>query len=120
MKLFYPLYGSPEPKVALVGARIVLASDASVSSFSGKGISSVSKTGTGEYTITLSDKFNKLLGGGVVALGSSVSDVVTQIESENVVEREIVVMTHDGSAKTDTAVAQELCLNLVLTKSSVA
>lgn len=119
-KLYYPLYGAIEQKVALVPLKISLAADASVDSFVGKGVDSVTKSGTGAYDVVLKDSYNKLLSAQVSQLGASVVDVEPQVASESVSSKAVSIMTHNGTAATDTAVAHEVHVLLVVTKSSVA
>lgn len=118
-KMYYPLYGMIEQKGVILPIKINLAADASVSSFVGKGVESVTKSGTGEYTVVLKDNYNKLLSASFAQAGA-IPDVTPYIASEDVANKEIVVSTHDGAVDADTAVAHEVHVTIIATKSSVA
>lgn len=113
------MYGMVEPKGVIVPLKISLAADASVSSFSGKAVQSVTKSGTGEYTIVLKDTYNKLLS-SVVSTFGAISDIFPYVKSESVSSKEVVIATNDGSVDADTAVAHEIHVVIVTTKSSLA
>lgn len=119
-KLYYPPLGSIEPKVVTVPLKISLSGAGAVSSFVGKGVASVTKSGTGEYTVVLKDNYNKLLSAGLAQLSSALTDVFARVKSADVANKQVVLATDNGTADADTAVAHELHLTLVLTKSSVA
>jgi len=119
-KMYYPLYGCIEQKVAIVPLKISIASDASVSSFVGKGVESVTKSATGEYTVVLKDSYNKLLSAQLSVLATGIVVINPQIKSEDVAAKSVVILTHNGTAVADTEVALELQVSLVVTKSSVA
>jgi len=118
-KMYYPLYGMIEQKGVILPLIINLASDASVDSFQGKGVESVTKSGTGEYTIVLKDKYNKLLSAALGKAGA-IADVDHRVKSVDLANKTIVVATDDGSVDADTAVAHAVHLTVVTTKSSVA
>jgi hypothetical protein len=69
---FYPNHKSLEVDVVHLYAQIVIGASGAVSSSSGLGIASVVKeSAAGQYTITLSDSYNKLLHANVFALSTT-------------------------------------------------
>jgi len=129
-KMYYELYGAIEQKVAIVPLKISLAADASVVSFVGKGVVSVTKNGTGKYDVILKDNYNKLLSVSFASEAASATDIACQLDNEVVTAKTFSVVTYntvsatDGSPAVntiaDTAVAQKVHVTLIVTKSSVA
>lgn len=69
---FYPNHKSLEVDVVHLYAQITIGASGAVSSSSGLGIASVVKeSAAGQYTITLSDSYNKLLHANVFALSTT-------------------------------------------------
>jgi len=69
---FYPNHKSLEVDVIHLYAQITIGASGAVSASSGLGIASVVKeSAAGQYTITLSDSYNKLLHANVTALSTT-------------------------------------------------
>jgi hypothetical protein len=82
-------------------------------------VSSVTKTGTGEYTIALADKWVGLIS-VTASLESSVATDSVQVKSADpVTAKTIVVRTITSGAYADVAVASKLHLSIQLKNSSV-
>jgi hypothetical protein len=75
---FLPPLGHLEVDVVELFGTITIGASGAVSASSGKGIASVVKeTAAGQYTITLSDRYNSLLFASAVVLDDTNSDPVT-------------------------------------------
>jgi 3,4-dihydroxy-2-butanone 4-phosphate synthase len=61
--------------LVILEGHVVIGATGAVGATSGAGISSVARTGTGAYTITLSQAFNRLLGADVMFSGTDASTV---------------------------------------------
>jgi hypothetical protein len=61
--------------LVILEAHVVIGGTGAVSSISGAGISSVTRTGTGAYTIALSQNFHRLLGVSATFSGTDASSV---------------------------------------------
>lgn len=84
------------------------------------GIASISQSGVGEYTITLSDTYNAFLSGHFTMLAATAVDLVPQLKSVDVVTaKTVVVRTLTGATATDIAAAATLYFELLLNNSSV-
>lgn len=84
-------------------------------------VTSVAKSGTGEYTITLADKYQELKSLNVSYEGAG--DIVPRIKSTDVSgAKTLIVETFDlsGAAVADVAVASKLHINIVLKDSTVS
>jgi hypothetical protein len=89
----------------------------------GDGIASFARSGAGEYTITLSDKWSSLLGAKLQVLAATAIDLVPQLKSETVASTKLVVFNMlAGATPTDTAngVTQDVFVTLELKNTSVA
>jgi len=106
--------------VHLVGT-INIAADASVSGYSIKGVASVTKTGTGEYTITLQDAYYSFLTAQCTLMAATAVDLVPQIKSVNVAaaSKTVVVRLNTGATPTDPAAVCTLCVSIVCKNTSV-
>ena len=91
-----------------------------VASYSGLGITSIARTGVGEYTITLDEKCNDLLGSKISVVAATPVDLVPQILSYDVSgAKTIVVNLLAAAVPTDSAQDIELLIELTLKNSSV-
>lgn len=86
----------------------------------GYGISSVVRNSTGNYTITLADKYNHLRFFDVIHLASSAQDLNSQIISEDVdVAKTINFVTLTGASATDPASGSVLLIKIEVKNTSV-
>lgn len=113
-QFFYTLLKTP----VLITGKIVLAADASVTSFDAKGVASVTKTGTGEYTITLSDSFSKVTSLNAHPVGSS-EDLVPVFLSYDASTKAYVLETKVAGTVADISAACEIHFQINLSNSSV-
>lgn len=98
---------------------VAIAADASVSSQDIPG-ASIAKTGTGEYTVTLEDKYSKCM--GVYAqLGETAADLQAVPGAVDVVSaKTIVINTKTAGVNTDAAATATLYVKIVLRNSSIS
>lgn len=82
---------------------------------------SVSQTGVGEYTVTLSDPFNALMACHLTLEAATAVDLIPQIKSTDVVTaKTIVFRLLAGSTATDPSAACKAHVSIFLRNSSVA
>lgn len=70
---FLPPLGALEVDVVELFCKVSIGAAGAVSSFSGKGISSVTRLSTGRYQVTLSDRYNSLLFASAIAHDPDIS-----------------------------------------------
>jgi hypothetical protein len=98
---------------------IDIAADASVAGSSIKG-ATVAKSGTGEYTVTLADKFNALMDVQLTVEAATPVDLVPQILSTDVSgTKEIVFSLLTGATPTDPSAVCKVHFKAFLRNSSV-
>lgn len=87
----------------------------------GLGIASVVRDSAGTYTITLQDRFNRLMGASVMQIVSGgAEDLSFQLDSEDVDgDKEIVLVCHTAGTETDPSDGSRLLIELLLKNSSV-
>lgn len=105
-------------KPILVGGKIALSAAAAVTSSDIKG-ASVAKTGTGEYTITLEDKFSGMIGASLVAADNAAKDLVLELKSINLSAKTMIVVTKIAGVAANTDEALDIWVTLHLNNSSV-
>ncbi len=127
---FYPNALSLEVDHVTLWAEINVGSSGAVSSSSGLGIASVTKESTaGQYTIALSDSYNKLLHANIVVLDDTNSDpttvaIIGRVLSEAVSSSSAPAIVIQGVALDDGAAANfasgaKLLVKIELRNSSV-
>lgn len=105
---------------AIHGA-IPIKADATVDTFTIPGVASCTRTGTGEYTITLSEKWNALVCPEFSILKAVAQDLVPQVVSQTVTSTKIIVVDLlTGATPTDPTAACTLYMNLFLRNSNNA
>lgn len=120
-RTFNPPRALEKELITIVG-RIPLNSSAAVGTKVGRGFT-VAKTGTGEYTVTLQDKYKALIGHSFGVIGSGTIVTVPELKSEDVAATGtfiIKTVTRSTGASADTAVAFDLCFTLHMRNSQVA
>jgi hypothetical protein len=120
-RTFNPPRALEKELVTLVG-KVAIGADAAVGTKVGRGFS-VAKTATGEYTVTLQDKYAELLGASFSVEGSGTIVVLPELKSEAVAASGSLIVkttTKSTGATADTAVAFTLRITLHLRNSSVA
>jgi len=119
-RTFNPPRALEKELVTLVG-KVAIGSDAAVGAKVGRGFS-IAKTATGEYTVTLQDKYMQLLGASFSVEGSGTIVTVPELKSEAVASSGSLIIktvTRSTGATADTAVAFTLRIALHLRNSSV-
>lgn len=105
--------------VGLHGSVNIASGTTGVSSQSLNGMTAA-RTGVGEITLTLQDKFPELLAADFKVQAATAQDLVSQIKSVDVVTaKTIVVRLLTGAAPADPASAIVLYVNVLLRNSSI-
>lgn len=114
-QFFYSLLKKP----VFIGGKIALNSSAAVTSFDIDGVASVVKTGTGEYTVTLQDKYNKLVSiqGSNVDSAQDLAIAFTSIDVTST--KTFKVITKVAGTAANITDACDIYLDLILSNSSV-
>ncbi len=126
-RLFLPHGGNLEVNVIGLYGSITFGSSGAVSASSGKGIASVVRNSTGNYTITFSDSYNALLWAGVSLLDSAASDpssvgVLSRIHAQDMSAKTVTIQffASDDGAAADPASGAQAILKFDLRNSSVS
>jgi hypothetical protein len=87
----------------------------------GLGVASIARNSQGLYTITLQDKYNRLMHAHVAILSASAQDLDAQLQSEDVDNaKTIVVRTQDSAAAVqDPSSGSRLLIRIEVKNSSV-
>lgn len=84
------------------------------------GVASVTKTGTGDFRITLQDKYNRLMGISAMIKSSTAEDITFQLKAEAVAtDKTIDVYTLAGATETDPADDTSVIITLWVKNTSV-
>lgn len=78
------------------------------------------RTGVGEITITLGDKYPELLAADFKILAATAQDLVPQIKSQDMSAKTIVVRLLAGATATDPSSAITLYMNSIFRNSSIS
>lgn len=113
-QFFYSFFKKP----SLVAGKIPLSSAAAVGTVSIKGITSVVKTGTGEYTITFNDSHFSLEHLSAVALDST-EDLVCDFKTYNASAKTIILVTKVAGSAANVTDACEVYVSFLFNDSSV-
>lgn len=107
-------------KVIVLAGKISLSALGAVTATDSVGAFTVAKTGTGEYTLTLADQYQGLLGASVMLAGNVTDDLVANLGAVDVASaKTIEVLLLDAGAAADVTAATDLYVTLVLSNSSV-
>jgi len=110
---------TPQGRQISLAGQISLAANASVTSHDIPLVESVVKSDTGEYTITLQDKYVASMAINLT-LESAEEDVAVRITSQDVSSsKEIVIRTEVAGVTADVSSAAKIHVSLVLRDSSV-
>lgn len=119
-RMFKPLHGHFNSGVALIDGYVDIAADASVSSSAVDG-ATVTKTGTGQYTVTLADTYNELLACNLTVQAATAVDLVPQVVSQDVSSAKTIVFKLLAAATaTDPSAVCRVYVSLKLKNSSVS
>ena len=103
----------------LIQGVISIAANASVSSSSIIG-ATVTKTGTGEYTITLAETYNAMMATNLTLEAASAVDLVPQVESTDVSgAKTIVINLNAGATPTNPSAVCKIHVSIFMRDSSV-
>lgn len=122
-KMLYPVAGALEISMIPLVVTINIASDASVSSVEGEGLTA-EKTATGTYTLTLADKWAAIRSVNATLEAATAVDLVPQVTSKSASSKSVVIKTLaydvDGAvAATDAAAACALHVVIWVRNSSI-
>ncbi len=86
----------------------------------GTGAASIARDSAGKYTITLQDKYMRLMWADVVQLETDMEDLTWQLLSETVAtDKTVVIQAHAAAVATDPTSGSKLLIKLELKNSSV-
>ena len=103
----------------LIQGVISIAANASVSSSSIIG-ATVTKTGAGEYTITLAETYNAMMATNLTLEAATAVDLVPQVKSTDVSSaKTIVINLNAGATPTDPSAACKVHVSIFMRDSSV-
>lgn len=104
-----------EPEVKTLFATVTIGSSGAVTSTVSAGVSSVAKSATGRYTVTLQDKYVRLLHVSVTHLNSTSEDLQWQVTAEDVdVAKTVALASHVAGADTNPASGTKLLIRIDL------
>lgn len=107
-----------EPNLVILAGKIDLnASAAVLSTTDVQNAASVTKTGTGEYTITLNDSYTKKLSIQATVESDTDADLVAQIDSSDIqgnsAAKTIVIKTMAAAVPTDASAAATIYITIL-------
>lgn len=118
-RIFGPIQAL-DKEVKVLSGILSIAADASVSSQTFLG-GTWTKTGTGEYTLTLQDVYPELLACLVSVEAATAVDLVAQLKSQTVSSTKLVVVNlNAGATPTNPSAVCKLHCALVLKNSTIA
>src|SRR5574343_75612 len=113
-QFFYTFFRKP----VLLAGKIPLSASAAVGTVAIKGIKSVVKTGTGEYTITFEDKYPTLVSLSACDVDSA-ENLVVDFKSYNPSAKTIILVTKVAGAAANVTDACDIYVSFLFTNSSV-
>jgi len=128
-RLFLPFLGCLEVDVVELFGSCVIGASGAVSSYSGKGITSITRLSAGKYSVNMADRYNLFLYGSCNLLDDTNSDPATvgvhnRLFSEAVNNATPAVVFQfiamDDGAAADPAAGATLYFNLKVRNSSVS
>lgn len=105
-------------KATLIAGKIPLSSAAAVGTVAIKGIASVSKTGTGLYTITFSDSHYSLEHLSAVVLDSA-EDIVVDFKTLNLASKTVIMVTKIAGSAANVSDACDVYVSFLFNDTSV-
>lgn len=86
----------------------------------GLGVTSIVRNSAGDYTITLDDKYMRLMSCSIQQLSSSSVDLTFQLKAESVASaKTIEILSHAAAVATDPANGTRLLIKIDLKNSSI-
>lgn len=102
----------------MIAGKIPLNASAAVGTVAIKGVTSVAKTGTGTYLVTLDDAYSGLQGASVV-VADSAQDLVVDLSTVSSTGQTLTLVTKVAGTAANVTDACDIYLTLVLSNSSV-
>lgn len=110
-----------EVKVLYVKAAIGASGAPTIDSSTQKGVASIARTATGDYTITLDDKYQALMHVSVIQLEADDEDLTFQVAAEDVDGAKTVqIICKAAAVPTDPSSGSSLLIRMDLRNSTVA
>lgn len=113
-QFFYSFFKKP----VMIAGKIPLSAAAAVGSVAIKGIASVAKTGTGEYTITFEDAHYSLASLSA-CVADSAEDLVVDFKSISLSGKTAIMVTKVAGAAANVTDACDVYINFIFNDSSV-
>lgn len=113
-QFFYSFFKKP----SLIAGKIPLSSAAAVGTVAIKGITSVAKTGTGEYTITFNDQHYSLEHLSAVVVDSA-EDIVCDFKTYTAASKTIILVTKVAGVAANVTDACDVYVSFLFNDSSV-
>jgi hypothetical protein len=110
---------TPDVRSIRLAGTISLNSSAAVTGFDIPFVESVEKTGTGEYTITLQDRYVTLRSVQLSVMGADAAVSAKPVSEDVNGAKTIVINTVDTGAAADVTVAATILIDVALKDSSV-
>lgn len=120
--IFYPSFKAKEVDVTVIFMRADIGATGAptIDTVNSKGVASIARTAAGDYTITLDDKYNVLLGASVMSLEAGDTEFNWSITAQDVSSAKTVQLSNlPGGTPTDPDDGSDLYVTLFLKNSSV-
>jgi hypothetical protein len=109
-----------EKEVKDLYAEVAIGSSGAPTLTKGLGVASVERTGTGEYTVTLEDAYNRLMHVNVSHEAASAEDITAQVSASDVQSaKTISFITKAADTETDPSDGSVLRIKIEVKNSSV-
>ena len=120
-RYFYQQQNSLEKDVTFVFATINIGATGAPTLVAAEsnGVASIARTAQGDYRLTLSDAYNKLLAANFNLVKSTAEDITFQIKANSIGSKIVDFFTNTGATATDPASGGVLKVMLVLKNSGV-
>lgn len=106
-------------KPVLIAGKIPLNSSAAVGTVSIKGVTSVAKTGTGTYLVTLNDSYAGGLVGASLVVADSAQDLLVDLSTVASTGKTLTLVTKVAGTAANVTDACDIYMTLLLSDSSV-
>lgn len=104
-----------EPEVKSLFATVTIGASGAVTSTVSAGVATVAKSATGRYTVTLQDKYVRLLHVSVVHINATTEDLQWHVTAEDVANAKTIgLVAHDAATDTDPASGTKLLIKIDL------
>lgn len=117
-RTYHPVRGSLDRELVFIHGKVVISNAGAVTSFSGKGIENVTKTGAGDYLITFVDSYPYFVHSNLQVKGAY-CDVIPAMGASDPLNKTLQFTTGDFAAQKDTAVGCEILVQVIVSNSSI-